>query len=89
MTPEEQARFDKALRYFEACDKLDGLKVPSILMELEASGELGRELAGLCWTTIAQAIEQSTGKKQTPPNTSRTWLVKLCGAALRRRARAN
>lgn len=84
MTPEERARFDKALRYYQACEKLDGLAVPRILELLEASGELGRELAGLCWTAIAGSLEQSSGKRETPPNTSRPLLVKLCNAAWRR-----
>jgi hypothetical protein len=88
MKAAEARRLEKAIRFAQAFRKLDGLDVPKQLVELEASGELGRELAGLCWTAVAEAVSQASGRTETPPSTSVPQIVKLCDAWLSERVKA-
>jgi len=88
MKAAEARRLEKAIRFALAFKKLDGLDVPRQLVELEASGELGRELAGLCWTTMTDAVSQASGKAETPPSTSIPQIVKLCDTWLSERVKA-
>lgn len=74
----DEQRFEKSLRWFEACKALDGVHVPAILVQLEESGELGKELAEVCWSVIADAIAMKTKRPETPPDTSRDRLLRLC-----------
>ena len=78
MTPQEANRLEKSIRFAQAFRELDGLGVPKLLTQLDQTGELGRELATLCWQVIADGISQSTGRSETSPDTSIEQIVKLC-----------